>query len=190
MSTAGSPEKPDPNKEPPSRGGALKFLRNVARFALAVLIVQIVYGKSPLQAPDPQKTAKSAAAKAAPAPGRIWGSKTTGKEYRVWTEDQKFHAEWTNVPPEFAAKGAYIRTVCQRRGQKWVGESQEYLPCSVGTGKQEHIANFCRLTTGFELDSMTATRITGRTEALKQFDCAKCKVLEKEWKSFVWVPKK
>jgi hypothetical protein len=150
------------------------------------------------QAPQAAATtpSKPAAAESA-GKGRIWTSQTTGKEYRVWIDamgvvpdKEEFHAEWTNIPPEFAAKGAFIRTVCERKGPKWVGKSQEYLPCSVGTGKQEHIANFCRLTTGFELDSMTATLITGRTEALKRFDCAKCQVLEKEWKSFVWVPKK
>lgn len=131
------------------------------------------------------------AATATPAPkGSVWKSETTGKEYRVWTEKDQFHAEWTNIPPEFAAKGAHIRSMGAHKGDKWVGESENYLPCSVGEGKQEHIANFCQLTTGFEIDSMTDAKITGRGEALKHFDCAKCKVLEKEWKGFVWVPKK
>jgi hypothetical protein len=67
---------------------------------------------------------------------------------------------------------------------------EDFLPCSVGEGKQEHIANFCQLTTGFEIDSMTDSKITGRGESLKRFDCAKCNILEKEWKGFVWVPKK
>jgi hypothetical protein len=155
----------------------------------------------PSQPAASQNGAKTQAPQAAPATpanpkateaatkGRIWTSRTTGKEYRVWTESNQFHAEWTNIPLEFAAKGAYIRTVCDRKGAKWVGRSEEFLPCSIGTGKEEHIANFCKLTTGFELESMTATNITGRTEALKRFDCAKCQILEKEWKSFVWVPK-
>lgn len=126
---------------------------------------------------------------AAPASARIWKSETSGKEYRVWTENRRFHAEWVNIPPEFAAKGAYIRTVCRRAGAKWVGESRSYLPCSMGAGKEEHIANWCRVTTAFEVDSITEKRITGRGEALKRFDCKTCKVLEKEWKGFVWVPK-
>ena len=127
--------------------------------------------------------------RAAPATAQIWKSETSGKEYRVWTENQRFHAEWVNIPPEFNAKGAYIRTVCRRAGAKWAGESRSYLPCSMGVGKEEHIANWCRVTTGFEVDSITEMRIAGRGEALKRFDCKACKVLEKVWVNFVWVPK-
>jgi hypothetical protein len=194
---AGIAENSRGKKEDP-----LNLSRAGASLALALLIGHLGYGKSPAQATDSQKSAKKQASKAtaatpatpasseARAKGRIWKSQTTGKEYRVWTEKEQFHAEWTNVPPEFAAKGAHIRSTGTRKGQKWLGESQNYLPCSAGEGKQQHIANFCQLTTGFEVDSMSATRITGRGEALKRFDCAKCKVLEKEWKNFVWVPKK
>ncbi len=209
---AGSAENSRGKKEDP-----LNLSRAGASLALALLIGHLGYGKSPAQATNLQKSATKQASKAtaakpaspatpaaratpatpatpasseARAKGRIWTSQTTGKEYRVWTEKEQFHAEWTNVPPEFAAKGAHIRSTGTRKGQKWLGESQNYLPCSAGEGKQEHIANFCQLTTGFEVDSMSATRITGRGEALKRFDCAKCKVLEKEWKNFVWVPKK
>jgi len=175
----------------------LKLSRIVASLALASMIG--LAGCSNNSAP-PAATQSAAsnqpATPATPAPaataakGSLWTSQTTGKEYRVWTEKDQFHAEWANIPPEFTARGVYIRTVCNRKGAKWVGESSEYLPCSIGEGKQERIANFCRLTTGFELNSMTETKITGRTEALKRFDCAKCKILEKEWKDFVWVPKK
>ncbi|MGE5325665.1 MAG: hypothetical protein ACM3NO_01390 [Deltaproteobacteria bacterium] len=145
-------------------------------------------------ASNPPAAAPAAPAKPAPAAaaakGSIWKSETTGKEYRVWTEKDQFHAEWANIPPEFAERGAHISSTGARKSGKWVGESENYLPCSEGEGKQEHIANFCQLTTGFEIDSMTDSKITGRGEALKRFDCAKCKVLEKEWKGFVWVPKK
>lgn len=138
---------------------------------------------------EARKAAPEQAQKVAPVPSRIWKSETSGKEYRVWTENQRFHAEWVNIPAEFAAKGAYIRTVCRRAGQKWIGESRSYLPCSVGEGKEEHLANWCHVVTGFEVESMTETRLTGRGEGLKRFDCRKCQVIEKVWGSFAWVPK-
>jgi hypothetical protein len=164
----------------------LKLSRNLASLAVFLFLSPIGTGVPILRA---QKPVKSQAQKVAPIPTRIWKSKTTGNEYRVWTEDNRFHAEWSNIPPGSAAKGAYIRTVCQRAGEKWVGESHSYLPCVGGEGKKEHIINFCHVTTGFEIDTMTASRITGRTEGLKRFDCAKCQVLEKEWKNFEWTPK-
>ena len=107
----------------------------------------------------------------------------------MWQENQRLHAEWSNIPPEFAAKGAYIRTVCRRAGKKWIGESHSYLPCSVGAGKEEHIANWCQVVTGFEVNSMTNSRISGRGEGLKRFDCLRCEVIEKVWGEFEWVPK-
>ena len=124
-----------------------------------------------------------------PAGAKVWKSETSGKEYAVWKEGKYLHADWVDLLPQFAAKGAYIRSVLHREGSKWVGESQSYLPCSMGAGAEEHIANWCHVTTGIEIDSMTDTRVTGRGEALKRFDCKTCKVLEKEWKEFVWVPK-
>jgi S1-C subfamily serine protease len=143
----------------------------------------------PLGPAGGESSGSKGAREAPPEQGRIWRSETSGKEYRLWIKDKQLHAEWTNIPPEFAAKGAYIRSVSRRVGSKWVGESHSYLPCSMGNGKEEHIANFCHLTTGFKLDSMTDKKITGRGEALRRFDCKTCKVLEKEWKDFVWVPK-
>ena len=178
----------------------MKLSRIVASLALAVVIG--LAGCSNSSAPPAGPRSAAADQPAAPATtatrattataakGSLWKSETTGKEYRVWTENDQFHAEWANILPEFAAKGAHIRSTGARKGDKWVGESEDYLPCSIGQGKEEHIANFCQLTTGFEIDSMTDSKITGRGEALKRFDCAKCEVLEKEWKGFVWVPKK
>jgi hypothetical protein len=194
---AGSAENFRGKKEDP-----LNLSRAGASLALASLMGLVACSNSttppatPQSAPATQPPPSASATPANSVPrqaavkGSIWKSETTGKEYRVWTEKEQFHAEWTNIPPQFAAKGAHISSTGARKGQKWLGESQNYLPCSAGEGKQEHIANFCQLTTGFEVDSMSATRITGQGEALKRFDCAKCKVLEKEWKNFVWVPKK
>lgn len=167
----------------------LKLSRSFISLALLSLLCQAGSKVPAFLAQEAPKPSKSQPRKPAPAPGRVWKSKTSGKEFRVWTEKGSFHAEWANIPPEFASKGAYIRSVWRRAGQKWMGESRSYLPCTAGEGKEEHIANFCHVSTEFEVDSMTDSRLTGRGEALKRFDCSKCQVLEKEWRSFVWVPK-
>ena len=125
-----------------------------------------------------------------PTPTDIWTSETTGKEYRVRIENEVFHAEWVNIPPNLAQREAYIRTECRRVGTKWIGTSQSYLPCAVGQGVEEHIANWCHVVTRIEFDAATADRIVGRGEALHRFDCQRCKILETVWKDFVWVPKR
>jgi hypothetical protein len=162
--------------------------RSLSILAFLVVLGGTVIAHAPLRAQQAIKPDKDQAQKVAPIPARMWKSQTTGNEYRVWTEDNRLHAEWTNIPPGSAAKGAYIRTVCRRAGEKWVGEAHSYLPCLKGKGKNEQLVNFCHVTTGFEINTRTASRITGRTEGLKRFDCSKCQVLEKEWKNFVWVP--
>jgi hypothetical protein len=166
----------------------LRSGRNLSTLAFLLVLGGTLVAHAPLRAQQAKKSEKEQAQRVAPIPTRTWKSETTGNEYRVWTEDNRLHAEWTNIPPGSAAKGAYIRTVCRRAGQKWVGESRSYLPCLAGRGKDEHLMNFCHVTTGFEINTMTASRITGRAEGLKRFDCSKCQVLEKEWKNFVWVP--
>lgn len=163
--------------------------RNARSLALLLAAFLITTAMPHLHGQEARKPSPEQAQKIAPVPSRVWKSETSGREYRVWMENQRFHAEWVNIPAEFVAQGAYIRTVCWRAGQKWIGESRSYRPCSVGEGKEEHIANWCHVTTGFELDSVTENRISGRGEGLKRFDCRKCQVIEKVWKSFVWVPK-
>ena len=48
---------------------------------------------------------------------KLWKSETTGKEYRVQVDRGRFYAEWVNIPPESAKRGAYIRSECRRVGQ-------------------------------------------------------------------------
>jgi hypothetical protein len=36
---------------------------------------------------------------------------------------------------------------------------------------------------------MSAERITGRGESLREFDCQNCQVHQTGWADFVWVPK-
>jgi len=121
-------------------------------------------------------------------PSDIWKSETTGKEYRVRIDGDRFTADWVNLPPAAAQHGAYIHTVCRRSGSKWAGTSSIFMPCTVGQGKAEHIADTCHLTLKIEIESVTKDRITGRGQSLEKFDCMRCKVIEAGWVHFHWVP--
>lgn len=118
----------------------------------------------------------------------VWKSQTTGKKYRVRIEGDHFYADWVDLSPAAAGHGAYIRTVCRRAGSKWVGTSSIFMPCTVGTGKAEHIADTCHLNLKIEIDTVGKDRITGRAQSLRKFDCRSCKVLEAGWADFTWVP--
>ncbi len=131
----------------------------------------------------------SKTAKAPSGTSSIWKSQTTGKEYRVRVENERFSAEWVNIPHDLVLHGAYIRTECRHSGSKWIGTSRSYLPCALGQGAKERIANWCRLLTRFEVESISRDSIKGRGESLKRFDCEHCKVLETVWGNFTWVPK-
>lgn len=121
-------------------------------------------------------------------PSRVWKSLTTGKEYRVRVNSQTLYAEWVNIPPPLVQGGAYIRSECRRIGTRWVGISRSYLPCDTMEGNKR-VKNWCKLLTRIEFDSITADRMTGRAEALRRFDCERCRILEKVWANFKWVPK-
>lgn len=141
---------------------------------------------SPATAPPHASTASGATSATG---GRVWLSEVSGKEYRVWSDAQGMQAEWVNVPSELAERGAFIKTIFHHQGSKWVGTAHSYLPCTVGAGTQEHIANWCHVRAGMEIRSMSIDRIVGRGEALARFDCQKCQVLGTVWKDFAWVPK-
>src|ERR1700693_3673289 len=140
------------------------------------------------KAEQPNATAEGKTASAPGQPKDIWVSETTGKEYHVTADNDAFHAGWVNISPESASHGAYIRTECKRQGSKWVGTSASFVPCSVGTDPKSKFENWCHLETKFEIESITADRISGRGEAIKSggFDCAKCKILDSEMKDFFW----
>jgi len=123
-----------------------------------------------------------------PASARLWLSLTTNKIYRVWTENNRLFAEWVNIAPASARRGAYIHTECQRTGTRWIGTSHSYLPCErEGSNKNEY--NWCPYVTKIEFDRVEANRITGRAEGLKRHDCNGCRVIETVWKNFEWIPK-
>jgi hypothetical protein len=136
---------------------------------------------------EAQTTAGASNAQAAPA-WKLWKSQTTGNEYRVRVERGVFHAEWVNVPADWAKEGAYLRTECHRRGGKWVGTSVSHLPCTTGEGPDVHIAKWCDLQTQTEIDSVTPQRIRGRGQGQSKVDCQQCRILEASWVDFVWTP--
>lgn len=123
-----------------------------------------------------------------PTSARVWRSITTRREYRVWVENDRLHTEWVNLPPAAVQAGAYVRSESQRAGSKWVGTVRSYLPCDT-TEASGRVSNRCKLLTKIEFTALTPGRITGRAEALRRFDCARCQILETVWKEFEWVPK-
>ena len=139
-----------------------------------------------LWAQQPKPQSKAAASQAPPT---LWQSATTGKEYRVQVDKDRFYAEWVNIPPESVKRGAYIRSECRRVGSKWIGTTRTNLPCAVGEGARERVANICRLQLRIEIDSVQADRIKGHGETLKRFDCQSCRIDETGWAEFVWIPK-
>jgi hypothetical protein len=154
---------------------------------LAVIFVLVLHrgamlAQQPKPSPEPPRFPE------APASARIWKSLTTGKEYRVWTSSSQLYAEWVNVPPASAAQGASIRIECRRANGKWLGTSQNHLPCDT-TENGKRVTNFCRLTSKIEFNPIEANRMTGRTEWIRRFDCANCTILEPAWTNFEWVPK-
>jgi len=169
------------------------FLKSVGimrSLVLACGIVLVALAELPHAAQQAKPPRPGGSAPPVSGPSSIWRSETTGKEYRVWIDEKRLYAEWVNIPAVAARNQGYIRTECRRVGAKWIGTSRIFLPCTVGEGAKERIANRCHLTMRMEIDSVTPKRIAGRVEDPKKFDCQTCKVPETVWKSFVWIPKK
>jgi len=138
--------------------------------------------------PQAQRPASGKTHQAPSARGAIWKSQTTGREYRVQIEKERIYAEWVNLPAVAAREGAYIRSECRHVGSKWVGTSRIFLPCSMGTTGPP--TNHCHMLMRMEIESITPSRITGRSETPKGFDCQNCRVLSTVWANFVWAPKR
>ncbi|MGH9469615.1 MAG: hypothetical protein ACRD1N_04640 [Terriglobia bacterium] len=142
--------------------------------------------------PCPARPGSAKAARAAQVrlDGSLWLSSTTHNVYRVRVKDGTLSAEWVNIAPAEARLGAYIRTECHREGRRWVGDTSSYLRCETDGANQKPYVHWCHINTRTEIISISQDRITGRAEGLKRFDCRQCKVLEKEWKNFIWVRQK
>ncbi len=121
---------------------------------------------------------------------KIWHSEASHHDFRVQVTGDLIRAEWVNIPPAAAKQGAYIRTECRRAGDKWIGSSSVSMLFAVPgapTGKDTKV---CHITVRFEVDSISPEKITGHSEALRNFDVDKCQVLKTTWGEFTWVPKK
>ena len=164
-------------------------LLRVQPFCWMFLLVCAILATSSVQLSSQSQSApKPGGAKPttkAGATAKIWKSTTTGKEYRVQIDGDHFTAEWTNIPPEAAKQGAYIRSECRRSGSRWVGTSRILLACPLSGGKMK----MCPMLLRFEVDSISSDRITGGGEILREFDCGSCEVQKTGWGPFTWVPK-
>jgi len=167
----------------------LKRYRFLHHVALAFVLASLQLPELPLKAQQVKPPVRIPITPPEQGYPKLWKSETTGKEYRVQVDRGRFYAEWVNIPPESAKRGAYIRSECRRVGPKWIGTTRTNLPCAVGEGTREHVANTCRLQLRIEISSVQADRIVGRGETLKRFDCRSCRVDETGWGDFVWVPK-
>ncbi len=156
-----------------------------ASVILVLLCVVLVAG-SLLFSSENQGAAKPAAsaAKSSALP-EVWKSASTGKEYRVKVEGDRFTAEWSNIPAQAAKQGAYIRSECRRTGSRWIGTSRILLGCALPDGKTK----MCPMILRFEVDFVSPDRITGGGEILRDFDCASCEVQKTGWGPFTWTPK-
>jgi hypothetical protein len=140
------------------------------------------YSSENPSAPKPAGTKSAAKATALP---QIWKSTSTGREYCVKIDGDRFTAEWANIPPQAAKQGAYIRTECRRSGTRWIGTSRILLPCPLPDGKTK----MCPMILRFEVDFISPERITGGGEILRDFDCGSCEIRKTGWGPFSWVPK-
>jgi len=165
------------------------FLRAKAIWWGIILLCAILTATSRQVCSETQSTRKAggtkAAAKAAAFP-QLWKSESTGKEYRVKIEGDRFTAEWSNIPPQAAKQGAYIRSECRHSGTRWIGTSRILLPCPLPDGKTK----MCPMMLRFEVDFISPDRITGGGEILREFDCGSCNIGKTGWGPFSWAPKR
>ena len=156
---------------------------------VVLLVCGILTTSSSQLSSDNQSAPKPGGAKSAAKVGalpQVWRSTTTGKEYRVRIDGDRFTAEWSNIPPEAAKQGAYIRSECRRSGTRWIGTSRILLSCPLPDGKTK----MCPMLLRFEVDFISSDRISGGGEILREFDCSSCEVRKTGWGPFSWTPKK
>jgi hypothetical protein len=171
-----------------ARQGGSKTLRLKPLWQVIVVVCGMVattsmpYSQEGQSAPKPPAAKPAAKANALP---QLWKSTSTGREYRVKIDGDRFTAEWSNIPVLAAKQGAYIRSECRRSGARWVGTSHILLPCAPPDGKMK----MCPMTLRFEVDHISPDRITGGGEILRDFDCGSCEVRKTGWGPFSWTPK-
>jgi hypothetical protein len=121
---------------------------------------------------------------------KVWHSESTKHDFRVQVTNDTFHAEWVNIPPAVAKQGTYIRTECNRAGAKWVGLSDINMLFGIPGDTSGKKTKLCHFKVRFEVDSISPEKITGHSEALRDFDVNTCQVKMASWGAFTWVPKK
>ena len=161
----------------------------VKAFWLVIILVCGILATTSMQlSAENQSASKPAgtksAAKATALP-QIWKSASSGREYRVKIDGDRFTAEWSNIPSQAAKQGAYIRSECRRSGSRWIGTSRILLACALPDGKTK----MCPIILRFEVDFISSDRITGGGEILRDFDCSSCEVRKTGWGQFSWAPK-
>ena len=143
------------------------------------------------QKPGPNAKSPTVASKPASAElPKIWHIDAKHRDFRVEVTNDLFRAEWVNIPRGAAKQGAYIHTECRLVGNKWVGTSSVYQAAAVSKDPAVKSTKMCHLTIRFEVDSITPQKITFHSEAMRNFDPAKCQLLQTAWEEFSWVPKK
>jgi len=162
---------------------------------LALMVGMALLAISPLTvaAQKPETSAQPVTATSNPASGKlpkIWHSEATKHDFRVEVTNDLFHAEWVNLPPAAAKQGAYIHTECRRAGPKWVGSSTVNMLFAIPGAPTGKDTKLCSLTVRFEVDSISAEKITGHSESLRSIDVNACRVQETKWAEFTWIPKK
>ncbi len=123
----------------------------------------------------------------------------SGRDYKVRIDGDYIYTEWVNLPPVLQSTAAFMRSELKKDGEKWIGKVRTNLPypykSSYGdywrTGQQmgtENV-NWCTEEPEFEIDSISDSRIEGRSLSPSSFDARKCKPGKMEWVSFTWIPK-
>jgi hypothetical protein len=165
----------------------------VVAFLASLQIPAFAQEGAPKSAAKPTPPAKSSSAKtkgvSSPLP-KVWHSVSSHHDFRVEVTNEAFHAEWVNLPPAAAKQGAYIRTECNRTGPKWVGFSNINMLFAVPGAPAGKDTKLCHFKVRFEVDSISPEKITGHSEALRDFDVNTCQVRKASWGEFTWVPKK
>ena len=161
--------------------------------ALMTLMALLAISPFMAAAQKPTVPAQSAPATSKPAGGqlpKIWHSDATKHDFRVEVTNDLFRAEWVNVPPAAAKRGAFIHTQCRRAGSKWVGSSSVSMLFAIPGAPTGKDTKLCSLTVRFEVDSISAEKITGHSESIHSFDVNACRAEQMKWGEFTWIPKK
>ena len=163
------------------------------KLALMMLMALLMISSFAAADQKPAPDVKPATVASRPASGqlpKIWHSESSHKDFRVELANDVFRAEWVNIPPAAVQQGAYIHTECRRTGTKWVGTSSVYQAVAISKDPTIKNTKMCHLTIRFEVDSITPQKITFHSEAMRNFDPAKCQLLQTAWEEFSWIPKK